>query len=976
MNADQPHEGFKLLREEEVPLLQARFYESDHIATGAKHIHFLCDEQTYSFGSIIPAIPTNETGEPHILEHMVLSGGSKHYPDAASLGGLRLSGGGAWTGWEYTWYTFGGRYKEDYLKRIDSQLDFLFEPLLGEETFWHQAHHLEFEDPEDPSTPLRIRGVIFNEQKGIFSMPLYVTWTEIGRALFPGMPYELEHGGTASTTPNLTWDQLKDFHSRHYHPANAYFISWGDIPVGEIQERMDAALSRVPERPFERTLIPPLERFTESRLHHGRIPIAAGEDPKGRGIVVMAWVTASATDSYEFLLNDIVTEVLLGGPSAPLREALANSGLGKSVAETFDRLGLRYRDLTFCAGLQDVDPSDADKVESLIMETLEKVVKDGIPQLVLDAAVNKQEFRRRLLQSSQGSEGSPTSLFLEFINTPWVNGGDPLRQVKLEEDLARLEKDRESGRPIEDRIQKWLIDNPHRALVVLEADPGADLRMEEEERRTLEKLKATLSEDDKQQIIERTRRLRAYQEARSKLPDIPKAEAVAKPVEPPKLKPILSQASGVNVEAFAIRTNGITYVDLLADIGDLPEDLWDYLQIFSLAMGRAGAEGRSSEDMSAYISSATGGISAEVLVPVDGRGDKHRRLLRLGGRALERRQGDLVESLATLLRSAEFTGGLVRGVINGALSQAEQGVFTQATNYLRRLAGSHVRESWARRERLSGFTHLSLLRKLSQSSDSEFEDVAAKMELIRDLISRRGCLDVFVAASSEDAIEQLNPKLEKALSSLPEGGQPAGPFFDRLGEERLNNEARTFGMPAAFNCQVIAGPGQDHPDAVALSIACGLMGRYVAIEVVRKGTAYHAGCDASSDGGSIVGWSVRDPHISRTYRVLDEGAERLRKEPIDQTELNTILRSMSSMGELTEDSLRRARRLFMEPRSGLDPERIGRYRETVAKIKEEDIRRVAEEHLSTRGAKATLASAEMIEVARKEGVDFGVVSPS
>lgn len=974
MTSNGTHPSFKLLRQSDVPLLQATFYESEHIATGAQHIHFACDERHNHFGSIIPAVPADETGAPHILEHMVLMGGSKQYPDARSLGSLRLSGGGAWTNWEYTWYTFGGRYKEDFLKRIDSQLAFLFEPLLGEETFWHQAHHLEFEDPEDPSTPLRIRGVIFNEQKGIFSMPLYVTWTEIARALFPGMPYALEHGGTARTTPELTWEQLKDFHSKHYHPANSYFISWGDIAVGQIQEAIDKALTRVPERPIERTQIPPLVRFKKPVRHNGMIPIAAGEDPRGRGIVVMAWVTADSTDSYEFLLNDIVADVLVGSPSSPLRKALVSSGLGQSVAETFDRLGLRYRDMTFSAGLEGVDIENADKVEAVIMETLKRVVKEGIPQLGVDAAINLQEFRRRLLQSARGNEGSPSSLFIEYINTPWVNGGDPLRQVNIEEDLQRLERERETGRPVEDRIQKWLIDNPHRALVVLEADPGADVRMEDAERRKLEELKAKLSDDEKQEIIEKTRRLRAYQEERSKLPETSKEDKDTVPEAPPKLEPIESQLAGVSVEAFPVRTNGITYVDLLIDIGDLPDELWDYLRIFSLAVPRAGADGRSSDEMSAFIASSTGGISAEVTVPVDGSGEKHRRFLRFGGSALERRQDELVSSIARLLGAGEFTPELVKGVVGGALAQAEQGVFTQATNFLRLLAGSHVRQSWGKRERLFGFTHLALLRKLGQAG-AGLEEVASKLRQIRDHVARRGAFQVFVAASTKEAIDSLEPSLEKALSSLPEGGTQAGFFDDSLLRDDLINEARTFGMPAAFNCEVIATPGLGHANAVPLTVASGLMARHISIEVVRKGTAYHAGCDASTDGGSFANWSVRDPHIARTYRSFEQAITRVLKDPIDATEFNLILRGLSSRAELLEDTLRRARRVFVERHGGLDPNRFSRYGEAIAKVTEEDVRRVVEEHLAGKaGAKATLASADMIESAKKEGIDFHAVS--
>jgi Zn-dependent M16 (insulinase) family peptidase len=402
--------------------------------------------------------------------------------------------------------------------------------------------------------------------------------------------------------------------------------------------------------------------------------------------------------------------------------------------------------------------------------------------------------------------------------------------------------------------------------------------------------------------------------------------------------------------------------------------LWDYLRIFSLALPRAGADGRSSDEMSAFIESSTGGVSAEVTVPVDGIGKKHRRFLRFGGRALERRQDDLVNSLVTLLGAGEFTPELVQSVVGGALAQAEQGVFTQATNYLRLLAGSQVRESWAKRERLFGFTHLALLRKLGQAGTG-LDEVASKLLLIRDHVARLGAFQVFVAASTNEAIESLEPSLEKALSSLPMGGSQAGFFDESSSQNDLVNEVRTFGMPAAFNCEVIATPGFDHPEAIPLTVASGLMSRHISIEVVRKGTAYHAACDASTDGGSIVNWSVRDPHIARTYKSFEEARSRILKDPIDPTEFNLILRGMASRAELLEDSLRRARRVFVESHAGLDPDRFSRYGEAIAKITEADVRSAVEEHLAgTTGAKATLASKDMVESAKKDGLEFHVVS--
>src|SRR5437899_887919 len=132
--------NFTTLATQDSPVLQARVHHLRH-ATGAELLHFECADEVLRFAAIIPTVPTNETGAPHILEHCVLAG-SKHYPDARSLGAVHATGGGAWTGWEYTWYMASSPSRPDFLKLVDYRCDQLFEPLLDEETFLHQAHHL------------------------------------------------------------------------------------------------------------------------------------------------------------------------------------------------------------------------------------------------------------------------------------------------------------------------------------------------------------------------------------------------------------------------------------------------------------------------------------------------------------------------------------------------------------------------------------------------------------------------------------------------------------------------------------------------------------------------------------------------------------------------------------------------------------------------------------------------------------------
>lgn len=47
------------------------------------------------------------------------------------------------------------------------------------------------------------------------------------QAMFPGTTYEYCSGGDPKYITDLTHQQLLDFHTKHYHPSNARFYTYG-----------------------------------------------------------------------------------------------------------------------------------------------------------------------------------------------------------------------------------------------------------------------------------------------------------------------------------------------------------------------------------------------------------------------------------------------------------------------------------------------------------------------------------------------------------------------------------------------------------------------------------------------------------------------------------------------------------------------------------------------------------------------------
>ena len=114
---------------------------------------------------------------------------------------------------------------------MDVYLDAVFFSRLDPLDFAQEGHRVEFEKPEDSNTSLEFKGVVFNEMKGAMSSPVSTLWQKLTSHLYPTTTYHYNSGGEPENIPDLSYEQLIEFYKTHYHPSNAVFMTYGDIPA-------------------------------------------------------------------------------------------------------------------------------------------------------------------------------------------------------------------------------------------------------------------------------------------------------------------------------------------------------------------------------------------------------------------------------------------------------------------------------------------------------------------------------------------------------------------------------------------------------------------------------------------------------------------------------------------------------------------------------------------------------------------------
>ena len=212
------------------------------------HRAYATDEKENVFLVAFRTVPEDNKGVAHILEHTALCGSEKFPVRDPFFMMTRRSLNtfmNAFTSSDWTAYPFASQNRKDFFNLLDVYLDAAFFSRLDPLDFAQEGHRVEFDEPGNSDSPLVYKGVVFNEMKGAMSSPVSTLWQTLTKYLFPTTTYHFNSGGDPVAIPDLSYDELISFYKSHYHPSNAIFMTFGDIDVNELQDRIETqALNR------------------------------------------------------------------------------------------------------------------------------------------------------------------------------------------------------------------------------------------------------------------------------------------------------------------------------------------------------------------------------------------------------------------------------------------------------------------------------------------------------------------------------------------------------------------------------------------------------------------------------------------------------------------------------------------------------------------------------------------------------------
>ncbi len=971
--------GYRVRRLADLPLLHGTYIELLHEPTGARHVHIARPDDNNVFAVTFPTIPSDSTGVAHILEHIVLSG-SRRFPVRdpffAMLPRSLATFMNAMTSETWTAYPFATRNEKDFYNLLDVYLDACFFPNLDEYSFLQEGHRLEFTDPDDSSTPLRYTGVVYNEMKGAMATAPNRMARAVAEALFPDLPYAFNSGGEPRHIPELTAEALRRFHAEHYHPSNAYFYTYGDLPLETTLERIeDTVLSHFEHRAID-VRIPDQPTFPAPRAVAAPYPLAAAENDGRKSQVLVAWRTVPVADSFATLAFEVLEDVLLGSEAAPLRRALIESRLGKALADGtgFDTA---TREAVFAAGLKDIAAADAEAVEELILTTLRRLVAEGLDPELVDGAMHGVEIDSREVSNA----GAPYGLKLLFsIAGAYLYDGDPQQALLLEENLARLAAERSKGRFFEDLIDRTLLQNPHRVRILLTPDDQLTAREEAEEAQRAAAVRERLTDEEVSRIVARAQELRVRQQSPGDVSCLPTLTLGDIPVEYERIPQEMQALDGGCLGLFAQPTNGLTYVDIAFDVAHLSDEELELLPVLAYVLPRLGAGRYDHIQMAARVNRFTGGIGASVglrTAPDDLA--RQERGFSLHGSALYRNHAALLDILADFLTGLHFEPDHLADLFGQYRASLESRILSAGHLYSIALADAQLSPQGSLRERLSGLSQLAVARRLASLTPQELATTVEHLEHLRDAVFRRGAVNACVT-SEEAQLPALGDSVGGLVRSLSADGSrephPPAKADTTPAAGGCRAVARTAAVPVAYVARVFRTVPFTHPDAPALMVLGNyLRATHIHREVREKGGAYGGRSMSQPENGLFVFMSYRDPQLVATLRAFSSAIDFvLRQKPSERTLTEAILESAGDVDPLLSPDTKGRDRFFSDL-AGYTLERRTAFRRQLLAVRADDLVRVAEAYLRDGDAVAAIGGEELITKANAELDGWFEVSP-
>ncbi|MFB1002109.1 MAG: insulinase family protein [Pseudomonadales bacterium] len=942
MNADVS--TFTLVKTTTIESLNIQYEEYEHLTTGARHIHLASDNNENVFMVALRTVPTDSTGVAHILEHTSLCG-SKRFPVRdpffmmirRSLNTFM----NAFTSSDWTAYPFASQNKKDFNNLLEVYLDAVFFARLDPLDFSQEGHRLEFEEPTNPESDLVYKGVVFNEMKGAMSSISSQLWQAVGESLFPDTTYGVNSGGEPENITDLSYEQLQDFYKTHYHPDNATFVTFGDISAKEHQFKIQEFALRHFAPLNKRIEVPLQDKFDNAIRVTKAFPISEEEAKGDKTHLVMAWVLGNIRDPLELMSTHLLSAVLFENSASPLQLALETTDIGTAPSPLcgMDDSGL---EMVFVCGVEGSSEDKLEQLEALVLNALQGVADNGVDTERMTALLDQLELQQREV----GGGGYPYGLQIMLSCLPTaIHRGDAAAALNIDPILTQLRESIQDPNFIKSLVKRLLIDNQHRVSLVMTPDTKLSQQRIEEEKQKLAAIKATLTEDEKQNIITTAAALKERQTVDDDPEILPKVDL--SDIPPVTDVPVFSEQQIAKRSAtfYPQGTNGLSYQQVITQLPALNEQQSSLLGIHNRVLTDLGVGSKDYLATQNWQTQVCGGISAHSSIRSDLNNEQNvSGCFTLSAKGLNIHNDAISDLLYQTYQHARFDEPQrIRELIAQSRARAEQSVTGNGHSLAMALASQGFSPTAKLSHASSGILGIQNLKALDDSLENP-----ASLNALTESLS--GIHQAIISNPQQFLIvgeEQASAGILSQVEELWKDQTPATNSQFSLPSIRENTrELWLCNTQVNFCAKAYQTVNGGHADAPALTVLGGVLRNgFLHTTIREQGGAYGGGASQDSSIAAFRFYSYRDPRLGETLDDFDKSIAWLLEKDHEWRAVEEAILGVISSLDKPSSPAGTAKLHFHNNLFGRTPEYHSAFRDAVLSVTQADLKRVAEKYL-------------------------------
>lgn len=921
---------FDLLKKEYVKELDSTAYVYKHVKSGARVLIFSNKDNNKVFTIGFRTPPANDTGLPHIMEHSVLCG-TRKYPVKEVF--VELIKGSlntflnAFTFPDKTCYPFASCNDKDFANLMDVYMDAVLYPKIYErkEIFLQEGWHYEMTDVDKE---ISYNGVVYNEMKGAYSSPDRILMHKIQSVMFPDNAYQYESGGDPKAIIDLSYEEFINFHKKYYHPSNSYIFMYGNMDVEEKLEWLDKEyLSNFDKIEID-SEIKDAKDFEKPIFEKVEYPVGQEESTDEKAYLSYSTTVGSTNDAKTWMAFNILSYILLDMPGAPLKQALLDAKIGKDISSQYND-GIKEQYLSVVA--KEASEVDTDRFIKVIEDELRKIVKEGIDKKAIEAAINRFEFKYREADFGRMPKGI---IYMMSAMDSWLyDENDQFSHILTDEIFKSIKDDVDSGY-FEKLIEKYILNNNHKAIVV--AIPSKEIGQREVNKTSerLQNFKDTLTLEQKKQIIDDTANLKKYQStpsSKEELSTVPMLSRKDLTLEVEPISNIEKEINGTKVIHHDIFTNGINYIDVLFNVKGLSNKRVSQLSLLASILTAVSTKNYTYKELNKVIDANFG--SLEFSLNNYTQFEDYKLYFTASVSVLDDKIQKAYEVLTEIINNSILDD---EKRLFEIISEVKVSLERKASNsghivsMMRSLSYQNI--GYKVEDAISGIDYYNYITSLTKNYNNEKANLIKDLKELINLVFSK---DIIVSFTGNKEQYDLN---EKEISN----------FVKQFKESKIDNEFKfeknnlNEGLKASFNVQYVARTGNYREKGYeykgSLAVLNNMLSSdYLWNNVRVKGGAYGCMCNFNKNGTSFF-VSYRDPKLVETIKVYESLPEYLDKFTADEEEMTkNIIGTIGAMdAPLTPAAQgRKALALYL---NNISDEALKKERDEVINCKEQDIR--------------------------------------